>query len=132
MSKRWVSGVCRWLLVACCLAAGSATAEPYLAVQTGYKCAQCHVNPTGGGMRTQFGLIFAENTLPMNKLPEGAPVWLGQAVQDIVRVGGDLRTWWFDKAAPHQKSQNGVDVEQLRLYAGVTVLPNLLGIYVDE
>jgi hypothetical protein len=93
---------------------------------------QCHVNPTGGGMRTQFGLIFAENTLPMNKLPDGAPVWLGQAVQDIIRVGGDLRTEYFNQSTPHSQSKNAFQLEQLRLYADVTLLPNLLGLYVDE
>jgi hypothetical protein len=113
-------------------AAPAVRAEPYLAVQTGYKCVQCHVNPTGGGLRTQFGLVFAENTMPMNKLPEGAPVWLGQAVQDIVRVGGDLRAQYFNLSTPHQSSNNGFQLEQFRLYADITVLPNLLGIYVDE
>jgi hypothetical protein len=129
------AGKLLWLAIIGLLAtfaASTVKAEPYLAVQTGYKCVQCHVNPTGGGMRTQFGLVFAENVMPMNRLPEGAPVWLGQAIQDIVRVGGDLRTDYFDRSTPHERSQNGFQLEQLRLYADVTLLPNKLGIYVDE
>jgi hypothetical protein len=109
-----------------------AFSEPYLAVQQGYKCVQCHVNPTGGGLRNNFGLVFAENALPLNTLPAGAPVWLGQAVQDIIRVGGDLRAQYFDLETPHQKSVNQFLLEQFRLYADVTVIPNLLGVYVDE
>jgi hypothetical protein len=109
-----------------------AVAEPYLAVQQGYKCVQCHINPTGGGLRNTFGLVFAENAMPLTTLPAGSPVWLGQVVQDIVRVGGDLRAQYFDLETPHNLSQNGFQLEQLRLYADVTVIPNLLGIYVDE
>ena len=109
-----------------------AAAEPYLAVQQGYKCVQCHINPTGGGLRNNFGMVFAESALPMNTLPAGSPVWLGQVVQDIVRVGGDLRAQYFDLETPHERSQNGFQLEQFRLYADVTVIPNLLGLYVDE
>jgi hypothetical protein len=112
--------------------ASPSEAEPYLAVQQGYKCVQCHINPTGGGLRSNFGMVFAENVLPMNTLPEGSPVWLGQVVQDIVRVGGDLRAQYFDLETPHERSQNGFQLEQLRLYADITVIPNLIGIYVDE
>src|SRR5579871_6903065 len=68
-----------------------ALAEPYLAVQQGYKCVQCHINPTGGGLRNTFGLVFAENVLPANTLPAGTPAWLGQVLPDIARIGGDLR-----------------------------------------
>ena len=114
------------------LATRPAAAEPYLAVQQGYKCVQCHVNPTGGGMRNSFGLIFAENALPMQTLPPGSPVWLGQVVQDIIRVGGDLRTEWFHQSQPGSSPQQAFQLEQLRLYADVEVIPNLLGIYVDE
>src|SRR5690606_4643322 len=45
------------------LVCGSATAEPYLAVQTGFKCRQCHVDPTGGGKRNVFGSAYALNEL---------------------------------------------------------------------
>jgi hypothetical protein len=109
-----------------------AYAEPYLAVQNGYKCVQCHINPTGGGLRNNFGLVFAENVMPMNTLPAGTPVWLGQAVQDIIRVGGDLRADWSAATTPGAATQTSFAVEQFRLYADVNLIPNLLGIYVDE
>jgi len=113
-------------------AAPVALAEPYLAVQQGYKCVACHVNPTGGGLRNSFGLVFAENVMPAAQLPPGAPVWLGQVVQDIVRVGGDLRTDWSRITVPHAPTQQQFALEQLRLYADLDLIPDRLGLYVDE
>jgi len=109
-----------------------AVAEPYLAVQQGYKCIQCHVNPTGGGLRSVFGDVFAQNVMAAAPLPPGSPTWLGQVVQDVVRIGGDLRTDWSRDTTPGSAAVQGFALEQFRLYADFTLIPNLLGIYVDE
>jgi hypothetical protein len=109
-----------------------AVAEPYLAVQQGYKCVACHINPTGGGLRNSFGLVFAENVMPARTLPAGAPVWLGQVVQDIVRIGGDLRADWSRTMVPQSPTQQQFALQQFRIYADVSVIPNLLGLYADE
>ena len=47
------------LSVLLALCAAGVRAEPYFAVQTGQKCAQCHVNGTGGGMFEMPGAPIA-------------------------------------------------------------------------
>ncbi|MBS0393069.1 MAG: hypothetical protein JSR54_00515, partial [Proteobacteria bacterium] len=113
------------------LAGVLAHAEPYLAVQQGYKCNACHVNPTGGGLRSDFGTVFAENVMPASGLPDGAPVWTGR-VGDFLRVGGDLRASWTRTEVPDARATQAFGVDQLRLYADAAVIPDRLGIYVDE
>jgi len=109
----------------------AANAEPYLAVQQGYKCGACHVNPTGGGLRNEFGIVFAQNVLPVKGLPANVPVWTGK-IGDFVRLGGDLREAWTRTEVPHQPSQQGWELEQVRVYGGVDVIPERLLLLVDE
>jgi hypothetical protein len=100
----------RWLFVLLCLTGYGAHAEPYLAVQLGLKCGQCHVNPTGGGLRTTFGDIFAQTVLPAEHLDTALDNWTGQ-VGPYFRVGGDLR---FDASVmqmPHASSLQQFDLE---------------------
>ena len=114
-----------------CLAAFGAHAEPYLAVQTGFKCAQCHVNPTGGGLRTAFGDTFAQTVLPAQHIDTSIDNWTGQLGQ-YVRAGGDLR---YDAAVtqvPQARSVQQFQLEQTRVYLEADVIPNRLLAYVDE
>jgi hypothetical protein len=110
---------------------GPAHAEPYLAVQNGYKCNVCHVNPTGGGLRNDFGVLFAKLLLPADTLEDAASAWTGK-VADSVRVGGDLRADWQRNTVPNSANQQQFALQQFRLYSDVSVIPNRLGIYVDE
>jgi hypothetical protein len=108
-----------------------AAAEPYLAVQTGYKCNVCHVNPTGGGLRNDFGIVFAKVLLPAETLGDQLDAWNGK-LTDRVRLGGDLRADWATSSAPHTPSTEGFALEQLRVYTDIAIIPDRLGIYIDE
>src|SRR5690349_15558305 len=71
---------------------GSAFAEPYIAVRTGFKCAVCHVNHTGGGKRTEFGEVYSQSRL----LLKSAPVDLGAFSFDpklnkVISLGANVR-----------------------------------------
>jgi hypothetical protein len=121
----------RPLLLLLCFAAVRAHAEPYLAVQLGLKCGQCHVNPTGGGLRTTFGDVFAQTVLPAQHLDTALDNWSGQ-LGPYVRAGGDLR---FDASVtqvPQSRSLQQFALEQTRVYFEADVIPSRLLAYVDE
>jgi hypothetical protein len=108
-----------------------AQAEPYLALMEGYKCDVCHVNPTGGGLRNEFGLTYAKVLLPATTVDNALDSWNGK-ITDRLRVGGDLRTDWTRSTEPNTPSAQSFSLEQFRVYADLTILPDKLGIYVDE
>ncbi|HEY2683342.1 MAG TPA: hypothetical protein VGI93_07540 [Steroidobacteraceae bacterium] len=109
----------------------AAHAEPYLAVEEGYKCNVCHVNPTGGGLRNDFGVTYAKVLLPEQSIGPEFDKWNGK-VADILHVGGDLRADWSRTTAPNTPATDGFALEQFRVYGDLAIIPNKLGIYVDE
>ena len=109
----------------------SARAEPYLAVQGGYKCSTCHVNPTGGGLRNDFGLIYAQNVLPAQTVGGPDAVWGGK-LTEFLRLGGDLRANWSRNEVPKSPSQQKFAVDQVRVYGEVSMIRDRLSLYVDE
>jgi len=54
-----------FVLAALLFSSTAAQAEPYFAQREGYRCSKCHVNGTGGGMRTAFGRQWAWTNLTM-------------------------------------------------------------------
>jgi hypothetical protein len=129
MKSRALIGVAP--LLAGMLLALPARAEPYLAVQEGYKCNVCHVNPTGGGLRNSFGTLYAKTLLPAQSAGGALDAWTGRLI-DAVRIGGDLRAEWSNSTVPNSPSQQQFALEQFRLYADVAVIPDRLGLYIDE
>ena len=111
MSARRLS----WLGLLLVLLAARASAEPYLAVANGYKCGQCHVNPTGGGERTAFGEIFSQTSLPAQHVDTGTDVWTG-AINRFISLGGDGRYQFEAQQVPGQTTTN-----QFELGAGARV-----------
>lgn len=108
---------------------GRASAEPYIAVQQGLTCGQCHVNPTGGGLRTVVGNAFAQSVLPAHHVDTGDLVWTG-ALNNYIAMGGDFRAaaTWTNAAA----ANDAFNTEQARVYLGVSLIPNRVQLYIDE
>lgn len=126
---RIAAGIALVLLVL--VAVRPALAEPYLAVQQGYRCVQCHVNPTGGGLRNDFGIIFSKTLLPTVPYPEGAPNWTGK-ILSFLRAGADLRTSWSQTEVPHQPTQKDSGLDQFRVYGDFEFFEQRAALYVDE
>jgi hypothetical protein len=131
MTKRFSRLLLQCLVAALCFVALRAHAEPYLAIQQGLKCGACHVNPTGGGLRTAFGDVFAQTLMPAKTLDTGGDVWTGD-VTKFLRVGGDLRFQASATQVPNTKTTNSFALEQTRIYGEASVIPERLLVYVDE
>lgn len=111
---------------------GIARAEPYLAVRQGLKCAACHQNPTGGGMRTALGNSWAQNVLAEHRLDiPGIGPWMG-SIGRFLSVGADLRASRSDTEVPHQDSIKDSGVEEMRAYLQLNLLPDRFQLYFDE
>jgi hypothetical protein len=123
----YVASVFLWLAVSARLA----EAEPYLAVQQGYKCVACHVNPTGGGLRNDFGTVFTENVLPANTFPASFPVWTGK-VFSLLRLGADLRASDSQTAVANLPGERTRKIDQIRAYGDLSLIKDRLDYYVDE
>jgi len=128
---------------------GPAAAEPYLAIREGYKCSACHVNMTGGGMRTSFVSAHARELLHypnwFDQLTKPAEAFSGE-VNQYVALGADLRTDLTfilqDKGTDGTVKNNvpfrwrldetDVNVEEAVGYLQVNLIPDLLTFYLDQ
>jgi hypothetical protein len=130
------------------MVATRAGAEPYLAVRTGAKCSDCHVNLDGGGMRTSFAHIHSHDILHdlrLLPLPKGVEAFNGQ-INQYVAIGGDLRvrsttTWDSNPDAegrvPENRAFRGhfaseeLNVPEALGYIEVNLWPDVLSLYGD-
>ncbi len=120
------------ILLASLWASSEASAEPYFAVRQGMKCVSCHVNPTGGGMRNSYGNIWAQTMLPERRIEvPDLEMWTG-TINRYLGAGGNLRANGTHVDVPNEEAQSEFDVEEMRVYGAVTIVPDRLLLYVDE
>jgi hypothetical protein len=122
------------LVLAFTLVPAAALAEPYLAVESGLKCSNCHVNPSGGGKRNLFGTLYARNQISANALDlvEGKTPWTGDVSSRWLAVGGNFRGGYTSVDTPGFPKQSDTDVSRATVYAEFRAVPNLLSLYVDQ
>lgn len=128
-----VSGLVLPISVAIAVSPEPAAAEPYLAVRSGMKCAMCHVNVTGAGKRTEFGLIYAQTVLPhVIKQAAGEPTLFDPKLSKNVSIGGDFRLALEAALRKNAENSNGFTINEGNLYLQVDVIPDFLTFYLDQ
>jgi hypothetical protein len=107
-------------------------AEPYFAVGEGLPCSACHFNATGGGLRNAYGNGWAQTSLTARRIEiEGVDAWTGE-LNRYIALGGNLRANATHTDIPHRSSQSEFDLQELRAYVAVQVIPSRLALYVDQ
>jgi hypothetical protein len=127
----------------------SVWAEPQFALRTGLKCAQCHVNKSGGGKRTPFGASFAQSQLSSGHLvPEDAEFFSGD-INENVSVGANFRVdekflFAYEGANPSDTSTFGngttvapttgrvTNVTEGNIYMHYKLIPDYFSLYLDQ
>ncbi|MEY8215477.1 MAG: hypothetical protein RPR97_13470, partial [Colwellia sp.] len=107
-------------------------AEPYLAIKNNLKCAACHVNPNGGGLRNDFGKIYGQSLLPAaaNSYDNAKLAKLMQ----YLSVGADARfnaTFQKTEQAENNTSQS-FEISSAQVYINIKIPNSNLSLYVDQ
>jgi len=123
------------------LLAPPAQAEPYLAVRMGAKCTLCHVNPTGGGKRNDFGALYGSASLAAGRLEaidapaetsaESPAVWAGR-INRYLSLGADARINLDSARIPNEPDTLEFRLRSAQLYLDLQLVPGRLSLYVDE
>jgi hypothetical protein len=124
------------------LATSGVRAEPYLAIQEGYKCSKCHVNMTGGGKRTDFGNIYVQTRLANKfldwrdlfdddeEIDEDNPIgadsrssFFSGRLNDYIAIGGDLRMRYEQTETPGNPTQDVFNQQKQNIYLEINLIP---------
>lgn len=139
---RVFAGLLGALVVALGLLAPTPTrGEPYFAQREGYKCSKCHLNRSGGGKRTDFGVQYALTHLDAMELgstpahdgtmprPERS-IWqlFDPRLNEFVAIGGNYRLTHNTTFA--DEVHNGFGNHEANLYLEVDLM-DILALYVD-
>lgn len=125
-----------------------AGAEPYMAIREGRKCGTCHVNQTGGGMRTLLANTHMQEITHYRdifpELDEMGEGFNGQ-ITSFFAMGADLRLTDSiifqddpdqNGLVPHKflrgnVDENILDLREAALYFDVQLYEDFLSIYTD-
>lgn len=127
----------------------SAQAEPYLAIQEGFKCSKCHVNMTGGGKRTDFGNIYVQTRLAGNFIDwrrmlqasgegedeenplktDSTSSFFSGRLNDYIAIGGDFRLRYEQTETPSNPTTDVFNQSKQNLYVEIDLIPGHVMFY---
>jgi len=90
---------------------------PRYSLEESTSCMSCHINPTGSGMRNDYGSnVYSLDELPLNKwVSESDEDWDGY-ISDNIQIGGDFRLQVFKNG-----EKNRIFPMQSDLYSNITI-----------
>lgn len=117
-------------------------AEPYIAFREGLKCSACHINQTGGGMRTEYGSYFPQTDMQplLGSLTDQSADFSNQ-IGDSFFLGADFMaveesSFSVDEThngqAYSQDAQHTFDIRSGNIYLEARLAPEKLSLYIDE
>ena len=75
---------------------------PSYSIEENSGCINCHVNPTGGGMRNDYGSnIYSLDELSIRKWIKSDDKKFDGFIKDNVQIGGDFRIQSYDRQQNH-------------------------------
>jgi hypothetical protein len=118
----------------------SALAEPYIAVRTGMKCSQCHLNKVGGGGRTEYGQAYTQYKLLMQQTQGyvdskagGTLSSFSPKLNDAITIGANFRMeQTMTSSQKTLPSNNTLSNPEANLYVNVELVKNYLSFYTDQ
>lgn len=126
------------MVAAAALLCGTASAEPYIAVRTGFKCSQCHVNRVGGGMRTDYGSVYSQYKLLVGSpAKDSLPLSFDPKLNGAVTIGSNfrveqVRTREYTSGAVKSPSADLTVIREGNLYVNIELIKGFLSAYIDE
>ncbi len=109
----------------------SAFSYPRFSAYTGDKCSDCHVNPTGGGMRNTYGIKYAKQNLQTDFLRKfNKKTEFDNQLNKNIAIGGDVRIAHIGSEVPNSNSLNTFLTMQGDIYVNAKV-NDFISVYVN-
>lgn len=112
--------------------------EPYLAARAKYKCGQCHVNRSGGGMRTPYGFVYSLTRLAAAHIRTDKSTLFDPNLNENIRLGANFRysrIFGFgaeDAAGVKSNPPDFFATPEANLYLQMQLIEDRLSLYLDQ